>query len=558
MVNHNDQISFKDVVCYHGNVARPDACKLLELNGDFLLRTSPKQQNALVLTLKSPAGPKHHIINYDPKKGYKLVDRNFRSVRELLDFYVISADEISGGQCLVRAIRSKPVEESISYGASCNDVFTGAATLGLGEGEASRSSPSSRRNSRSPARPTADFNNGISTNGTSVGGRAAATAGLVAGARRMRVSDSSDDDNSGAHSGINDKEHEDAMKEHKLTAMKLMESARKEAGHGSANDDAVGVGAFASAAAAVAASSNAKLTSGGASSVDLVKKESIFVRPDDLLSKQRHKFGYVCTGVLNKGTPTCKEVAIRIFRPEFVLNFKTEGLMKSAQKHMSNPNLLSVYGLSTSRLDMSYVVTEKMSDRDLRQFLQLNRHVLDKADLAEMAVEIAGGMAYLEACGVTNRLLEAGTVLIDAETSSIKLSTWYLGLMSGAVQEEIDETMMRDKPSLARFRAPESLLNRQFSTKSDVYSFGVLLWEMFSNRSMMPYEGKNIQEIRASVIAGDTLPIPTGTPAEIVSLMKSCWHPEPNARPSFNQIRRRLSPLVSEGYFGNGEEAGMH
>ena len=94
-----------------------------------------------------------------------------------------------------------------------------------------------------------------------------------------------------------------------------------------------------------------------------------------------------------------------------------------------------------------------------------------------------------------------------------------------------------------RWMAPESHLNREFSTATDIWSFGVVMWEMFYPDEL-PYKGmKNIQ-VAANVCTGKRLPIPEPYPENVARIMKACWQHEPSQRPSFLLIAMILTGVV--------------
>eukprot|EP00126_Sphaerothecum_destruens_P003727 Sdes_comp17510_c0_seq1m6743 len=448
------EISFPDINCYHGVLSRQEACNLLQMNGDFLLRTSATQENSLVLSLSSISGIKHHIIYFDATRGYKLVDRYFRSLRELLDFYIISADVISGQQCLIRPIRSKNSLESISSATSplCNSFLMNSASVSPASISNNKpdlfdSSSSHELNSSSSSMNSGDFKKSLNP--------AATAAAAVASARLAKKLGT-----------LTSLDKEDCL----LTAKDMSRPS------------------------------------------DMTKKESIFVRPDDLLCKKKGACNYICTGILNKGSQKEKEVAVKVFNHDFILNFKNENLMKLVAKYQ-NEFLLPIYGLSCSRRDMSYLVMERMQDKDLKTFLSINKEVLNFRDLTEIVLDVCSGMAYLESNSISNRYLKTSSVLVNAETSSIKMSHWYMGLLPLDVLNDMDAEYLKQRASDAiAYRAPESLARNEYTSQSDVYSFGVLLWEVFSYGKAV-YQGLNTQQTRSAILSHHTPPILESFPA---------------------------------------------
>jgi serine/threonine protein kinase len=62
--------------------------------------------------------------------------------------------------------------------------------------------------------------------------------------------------------------------------------------------------------------------------------------------------------------------------------------------------------------------------------------------------------------------------------------------------------------------APESVLERKYSTSSDVWSFGVLMWEVYS-RGDKPFENHNINTVTLAIVSGARLKRPDGCPVEV-------------------------------------------
>jgi class 3 adenylate cyclase len=98
--------------------------------------------------------------------------------------------------------------------------------------------------------------------------------------------------------------------------------------------------------------------------------------------------------------------------------------------------------------------------------------------------------------------------------------------------------------------APE-LLRREHgnSAASDVFSFGIILYEVYSRRD--PYEGEgNAKEILRLVCdqAIKKRPeAPISMPDKVKSLMADCVEDEPDKRPTFEELDKRLQRIDSEG-----------
>jgi len=74
-------------------------------------------------------------------------------------------------------------------------------------------------------------------------------------------------------------------------------------------------------------------------------------------------------------------------------------------------------------------------------------------------------------------------------------------------------------------------------------SFGVLLWEIFS-LGYMPYPGRGNQDVMQLVTNGGRLDAPSNCPELVYNIMKMCWHPHPQERPTFSQIIELVNSCI--------------
>ncbi|XP_015775541.1 PREDICTED: tyrosine-protein kinase receptor Tie-1-like [Acropora digitifera] len=95
-----------------------------------------------------------------------------------------------------------------------------------------------------------------------------------------------------------------------------------------------------------------------------------------------------------------------------------------------------------------------------------------------------------------------------------------------------------------KWMAIESLETYVFTLESDVWSYGVLLWEIESG-GVKPYPGLTATELMSELRKGYRLEKPNGCSDAMYQLMRSCWHPKPKLRPSFDDLVERLEISVS-------------
>uniref|UniRef100_A0A183AD03 Protein kinase domain-containing protein n=1 Tax=Echinostoma caproni TaxID=27848 RepID=A0A183AD03_9TREM len=97
----------------------------------------------------------------------------------------------------------------------------------------------------------------------------------------------------------------------------------------------------------------------------------------------------------------------------------------------------------------------------------------------------------------------------------------------------------QSKLGTVAYAAPEVCRQAGFSFKSDVWAYGVVLWELLTLE--LPF--RTMEQPRLMYIIAMynyTLHIPSDVPDMFSQLLRDCWSPNPDNRPSFEDIISRL------------------
>jgi len=155
--------------------------------------------------------------------------------------------------------------------------------------------------------------------------------------------------------------------------------------------------------------------------------------------------------------------------------------------------------------------------------------------------DIAAGMYHISLEKIVHKDLASRNVLIG-DNMIAKVSDFGLARFSHSSSKNNSLISMREEGLPLKWLAPESLLERKYSTKSDVWSFGVTLIEILTQNR--PYPDLESTQAAIRVSRGDLRPeAPPGTLSTIMDLVTMCNNFDPEKRPDFKEICDILASL---------------
>ncbi|CAK1552451.1 unnamed protein product [Leptosia nina] len=223
------------------------------------------------------------------------------------------------------------------------------------------------------------------------------------------------------------------------------------------------------------------------------------------------------------------------------------------QKIGTHPNVVTLLACCTEQepylLIMEYVMCGKLltylRERRSRPDRFSGSGAITSRDLTVFAYCVARGMDYIASKGIVHRDLAARNVLVD-HNKLCKIADFGMSRCAGASAR----TSRGALP--VRWMAPEALLYNVYSHHTDVWAFGITLWEIVTLGST-PYAAMSGREVLTAVTEGYRLERPPHCKPQLYRAMHSCWHADPNQRPSFAELKSQLADLLdnepSEGNY---------
>jgi serine/threonine protein kinase len=220
-----------------------------------------------------------------------------------------------------------------------------------------------------------------------------------------------------------------------------------------------------------------------------------------------------------------------------------------------HPNIVLFFGAGTFGDGTPFLVTELLEMGSLDAVLHDPPSPLDWGRKLSFALDTCSGMAHLHSLGRMHRDLKSSNLLVSAslrvkvadfgtaEIASLARGTGALG-STAAASLGVGRTLQGSP----LWMAPELLARQQYGPSADVYSFGIVAWEIASQAH--PWEallrGSTFDKLRNIVLTGTRPEISPAWPAPYVAAMTAAWAGDPNARPSFADLRLRFSAMREE------------
>jgi eukaryotic-like serine/threonine-protein kinase len=204
-------------------------------------------------------------------------------------------------------------------------------------------------------------------------------------------------------------------------------------------------------------------------------------RLEDPLSATVMAEVFTATDVILDRRVVVKLLAPNADRPRF----EREARAAAALGH---PNIVQLFDYGEDD-DRPFMVFEYLQGGSLEERLA-DRGRLADDQAAEVAEDLAAGLAHAHERGVVHRDLKPGNVLYDAEGRA-KIADFGIALLGGADTITEAGTVL----GTAAYISPEQAQGESATPASDIYSFGVVLYQILAGR--LPFEAESPAELAA-------------------------------------------------------------
>ena len=94
-----------------------------------------------------------------------------------------------------------------------------------------------------------------------------------------------------------------------------------------------------------------------------------------------------------------------------------------------------------------------------------------------------------------------------------------------------------------RYMAPEVFRHEYYGPPVDVYAFSMVAFQMYHHA--VPFQGMSpVDAARAAAFERRRPVIGKFVDPDLADVIRDCWNPNANGRPSFEEVIKRLEPLL--------------
>jgi eukaryotic-like serine/threonine-protein kinase len=245
-----------------------------------------------------------------------------------------------------------------------------------------------------------------------------------------------------------------------------------------------------------------------------------------------------------------RDVAVKVFRTHSDPDDVTGGVQRQELElqtlaRLSHPNLITLFdGSIGSDGEPAFLVMELINGPSLAA--QIVQAPLTEPETREIAIQIAGALAYVHSQHMVHRDIKPANILLGTDSAAgeatggtvrARLSDFGIVRLLGSEHLTSADFMV----GTASYLAPEQARGAEVGPAADIYALGLVLIEALTGRRS--YEGPALEAVLARL---DRSPeIPAGLPQPWPELLPAMTAMDPQLRPGAAEVARTLREGVA-------------
>jgi serine/threonine protein kinase len=188
------------------------------------------------------------------------------------------------------------------------------------------------------------------------------------------------------------------------------------------------------------------------------------------------------------------------------------------------------FGITQDPITEDIVIIMPYYDKgDLIHYLSNDFYNISWETKLDKLVSIINGLSDIHKTNIIHRDLHSGNIFFDDDDNV------YIGDL-GISKSATEFADNNENYGIIPYMAPENFQGQKYTKASDIYSFGMIMWEFMTGRRPF-WDEIHDTELIINICDGLRPPVITNAPNGYIELMKTCWHSDPEKRPTTANIR---------------------
>jgi len=208
-----------------------------------------------------------------------------------------------------------------------------------------------------------------------------------------------------------------------------------------------------------------------------------------------------------------------------------------AASALEHPNICAIHEIDETPEGQMFIVMPCYEGESLQA--KIERGALKFDEAAEIAIQVASGLAKAHEKGIIHRDIKPGNIFMTSDGLA-KIVDFGLAKLSGRTKL----TRTAATPGTVSYMSPEQLRGGDIDQRSDIWALGVVLYEMITGET--PFKGEYEQAVSYSIVNEAPKPVRSlrpDAPVEAERLIEKTLSKDPNGR--YQKTTELLSALQS-------------